>query len=118
MSDNKKLISEINQIITTAQETDPVLTKALLGNATSVTKTQLGTVIVGVVTYISTKYGFGWDDDTVTFISAAIAVVGGFISHWIQLWWYRKSLQLVTQKIIPDTQTAQTVQSTTQPPVT
>ena len=102
MPENKKLITEINHIITTVQETDPVLVKALLGNATSVTKTQLGTVIIGVVTYISARYGLGWDSDTVTIVSAAIAVVGGFISHQIQLWGYRKSLQLIVQKTIPD----------------
>ena len=112
MTDNNKLITEINHIITTAQESDPVLVKALLGNATSVTKTQLGSVIVGVVTYVSAKYGFGWDEDTVTIISAGIAVAGGFVVHQIQLWLYRKSLQSVAQKTTQDTSPTQSTPST------
>ena len=79
-------------LLNSAETADPVLAKALLGNATNYSTTRGGSIVVGAVSFISGHYGFGWDNDTVLLVSGGVALVADFVLHWWQLLSYRKTL--------------------------
>jgi hypothetical protein len=94
-----------------AKTADPVFAGVLLGNAVSTGKTNLGSVIVGGIALLSTRYGFGWTDSTCEIAGGLCLIVANVSFHWLQVLSYRKKLPIqsnpsvTTPVIIPTSPT-------------
>lgn len=80
-------------LIAAAQASDPALADAILGRATSATKTQGGAAVAGVVTWIAARYGFGWDAGTDEIVAGLITLGAGLAIHWAQVRLHLANLQ-------------------------
>lgn len=82
-------------LLTTAESEDPIFAKALLGNVSSVTNSHFGAVIAGVITAVSTHYGFGWSVETVGVVSTIIMYIVREVIQWVQIFKYRRTLPVI-----------------------
>jgi hypothetical protein len=79
-----------------AKTANPVFASAMLGSAVSASKSNLGSVLIGGITLLSTHYGFNWDNDTVVVVSGGVILISNYIITQVQLWKYRKTLPVTT----------------------
>lgn len=66
---------DMPDLIARAREADPDLWKSLTGSAFLTSKGVWGPVLTAGLTWLSTKYGLGWDDPAVGEVSLAISLV-------------------------------------------
>jgi len=86
-------------LLETAKTADPVFAGVLLGNAVSAGKTNLGSVVVGGIALLSTRYGFGWTDSTCEIVGGICLIVANVVFHWLQVLSYRKKLPLQSDNL-------------------
>jgi hypothetical protein len=60
------------ELVTQAKLYDPQLADALTGRALVASKTVWGNFITTGVTWVATKYGFGWDPNTCALVSGVV----------------------------------------------
>jgi hypothetical protein len=80
-----KEAANADALLADAKEKDPIVYNLLAGKATNAAATQLGSVFVAGLSLVVTHYGFGWSDQTITFIAGTAAFVTGYAIHWIQV---------------------------------
>jgi hypothetical protein len=72
-----------------AEVFDPVMFNALTARVTSPTKSAGSAVLVAAVTWVSGKYGFGWDGETVSIAAGLVGIASGYAVHLIEILLYR-----------------------------
>jgi len=84
----------LHSLVATAKVESPLLANAILGDATKITTTQIGAAVAGIITWISVHYGFGWDGDTVSLVTAVAIMLGGTVVHLVQVVLYRRAMAI------------------------
>ena len=94
----------LQHLIETAKAVDPSFANALLGSVYSSGKTSLGTIVIGGLTIVSARYGFGWTSDTTAIISGILLLGINWLLQHGQVWRYRRRLSLTTNIQSPQAQ--------------
>lgn len=68
----------VPDLIAKAQKVDPQLAQQLTGKSLFSSRSPPGIAIAAVFTWLSTKYGFGWDSSTVDMLTLVAGVVAAY----------------------------------------
>lgn len=79
-------------LVAKAETDDPVLAKALTGQAQQFSVTPIGTVLTMLVSGAAARYGLGWSPEFCAVVGGAIGLGGGYLVHWAQAAWARHLL--------------------------
>jgi len=90
-------------LLNTAKVENPAFANVLLGDAIAASKTNLGALIVGGLTLLSTRYGFGWSTETTDFTAGAVMIASSWAIHQWRVYNYRKTLPVVPMQTTPST---------------
>lgn len=69
--------------ISMAETADPQLADFLKGKALLASKSVYGPVIVGGITYLSGRYGLGWDENTVAAVAGLIVFGASIVLRYV-----------------------------------
>ena len=69
---------DLPQLISMAGQYDPALAASLTPKALLASKSAPGTLLVGVVAWAVSKYGLGWDAQTVDLVAGLGVLAGGY----------------------------------------
>ena len=70
-------------LIAKAQANDPALAAQLTGKSLLASKSPIGTLAAGVVTWLAGRYGLGWDDMTCNLVAGAAVLIGGYAMRYV-----------------------------------
>jgi hypothetical protein len=70
-------------LISMAREASPSFAAQLQPKALVASKTVWGTILLPLLTFVSAKYGLGWDDDTCTTIAGLVVAGCAVVFRWM-----------------------------------
>lgn len=71
-------------LVAKAETYDPAMAAKLKGQAAVASATPAGSLVGAVIGFLVTKYGLGWDSETVNLVSGLTLLAGGYVTHWVQ----------------------------------
>jgi hypothetical protein len=71
-------------LVAKAEAFDPAMAAKLKGQAVVASATPAGALVGAAIGVLVSKYGLGWDADTVNLISGLTLLAGGYVTHWVQ----------------------------------
>jgi len=76
---------DLPSLITQFKAIDPTLAKQLQGKALIASKSVWVTLLTPAVTFLATKYGLGWDNDTIKDVAVGLTVAAATIMRYISV---------------------------------
>lgn len=74
---------DLPDLINKAAAFDPAFAAKFTGQALIASKSPWGSLAGGVVAWLATKYGFGWDQATCDLVAGAGVLVGAYIMRYV-----------------------------------
>ena len=74
---------DLPDLIAKAKEVDPALAEQLTAKPLIASKSPIGTLVAGVVTWLASKYALGWDQTTCDLVAGAAVLIGGYMMRYI-----------------------------------
>lgn len=68
----------VPDLIAKAQTADPWLAQQLTGKSLFSSKSPPAIIVAALITWASTKYGFGWDQSTVDLLTMVVGVIAAY----------------------------------------
>lgn len=74
-----KAAQDLPSLVTTMKVVDPALADALVPKALLLSKSPWGALLGGVIGWAVTKYGLGWDQNTIDLVTGVGVLAGGYL---------------------------------------
>ncbi len=75
--------TDLQGLVNGMKAVDPTLAASLVEKPLAQSKTPWGTLLAGVVTWVSAKYGFGWSPEMCAVVGGAGVLVGSYLMRAI-----------------------------------
>lgn len=74
---------DLPDLIAKASALDPALAQKFTGQALLASRSPWGTLAGGVVAWLASRYGLGWDSATCDLVAGAGVLLGAFVMRWV-----------------------------------